>query len=193
MHLFRTAVVLFPSLPISLSLPPLFSCCLLVWFKYLQRSERFSTSNFYEHFDDFDFTKSIFTHWPRPPPLTPPLCYVCTLGHSLLDVQLTKINRISDSDSVSIAGTGPHKPLSTKLLIRQVEPIENGQLHFSILNWKADKLPGRQAQTAGNWVSLCSIFLLPHKPLLLYFCSGYFSAVVFSRFFFSARCHFQFG
>lgn len=45
------------------------------------------------------------------------------------------------------------------------------------------------ALTAGNWVSLCSIFLLPHKPLLLQFCSGYFSLLflaVFCYFFSSA-------
>lgn len=95
-------------LPLPLPLSPLLSCCLLVWFKYLQRSERFSTFNFYEHFDDFDFTKSIFTHWPRPLIPSAPMFCVCTLGHSLLDVQLTKINRISDSDSGtdSIAGRG---------------------------------------------------------------------------------------
>lgn len=46
-------------------------------------AERFPL-DFYEHFDDFDFQKSIFTLAPH------------LLFRSLLDVQLTKINRISD-------------------------------------------------------------------------------------------------
>jgi len=44
-------------------------------------------------------------------------------GHSLLDVQLTK-NKSHIGFYRSTAAAAAHKPLSTKLLIRQVAPIE---------------------------------------------------------------------
>lgn len=59
-------------------------------------AERFPF-DFYEHFDDFDFQKSIFTQRHRLSSAFPPINPIhVPIFCSLLDVQLTKINRISD-------------------------------------------------------------------------------------------------